>query len=415
MFKFKQLKQRNHTYICWGLTVFLTVLALFVVFDLLLGSHRTAGYFKVLATISTPVVYGCVIAYLLYPIVDFFERTILHRWATHGIVTRKPRGWVRIVSILLTFTLVWGFVVVLLRFLIPDVWASILKLAENIPMYVGIVQNLIRDLGGSISLTPEMAARAEALYAQAMDFLTNIPTHGFSDFLSTVSGGVVGVIVFFTNLIVGFVVAAYMLGMKERLTAQCKKIICAVFEDRYVGKIMEAGQYTDAVFGGFIRGNILDAFIVGIICFIAFQILGFPYAPLLSVLIGVTNLIPFFGPFLGAIPSCILIFLDSPLKCLEFIIFILIFQQIDGNIIVPRILGRSTGLSSLWVIISVLIGGGLFGPIGMLLGCPVFALIYALVRLFIDRQLEKKSYPVETDQYRPKGIPERTAPPQDTE
>ncbi len=399
------LKHKNNVYFCWGLTAFLTVFAILAAYDIFLGAHKLMDYFGIFTTIMTPVLLGGTIAYLLSPVVDFFERTLLHPWATHALVVRKPIGWVRVVSILLTFLSVFGIFVILMRFLIPNVWSSIIQLVENIPMYIELTKQLFSELGGSITIPPELYNHLNTLYNEGMAMIKQITSSGLSSVIATVSGGVFGVLSFIANLIVGFVIAAYMLGMKERLLAQSKKIICALFHPAYVERIIDAARYSDSVFGGFIRGNLLDAAIVGIICFIAFQILHIPYAPLLSVLIGVTNLIPFFGPFMGAIPSCILIFLVNPIQCLEFIIFILVLQQVDGNIIVPRILGRSTGLSSLWVIISVLIGGGLFGPLGMLLGCPVFALFYAFFRASVGKGLEQKHMPADTDEYRTRGIP----------
>lgn len=412
MFKFKQ---KHNIYFRWGLTAFLTVLAIFAAYDTILGAHRLLGYIRALGVIITPVAMGGAIAYLLAPISDFLERTILHRWATKGIVERKPRGWVRVVSILMTFALVLGAIALMLCFLLPDMWKSTMKLIENIPMYVSVVSGWFNSMSGSVTIPDEVYTWFDSYYDQIMGSLTGLTdSSSLSSLIAKVSGGVVGVFNFFANLIVGLIIAAYMIGMKERLSAQCKKIICSLFEAPDVAHILEAFRYTDRVFGGFIRGNILDSIIVGLICFIAFQFMSIPYSPLLSVLIGVTNLIPFFGPFMGAIPSCILIFLDSPIKCLEFIIFILVLQQLDGNILAPKILGQSTGLASLWVIISVLVGGAFFGPIGMLLGCPAFALIYALIRILVNHGLDKKDLPTATDAYRPVGVPESAAPPEDT-
>lgn len=409
MFKFRH---GDNIYVRWGVTAFLTVIAILAVYDIFFGMHKIAGYLSVLNAVFMPVACGAAIAYLLAPIVDFLERTVLRPWAAQGVAERKPQGWVRLVSVLLTLFIVLGLIALLLCFLIQDVVTSIMQLADNIPMYVAVVQGWMQGAEGSVTLPPEIMEQGQSLYDRAMNALQNITSTGGSDMISAITGGVAGVIGFFANLIVGIVIAAYMLGMKEKLAAQGKKILCALLEKKYLEKMMDAVHYTDEVFGGFIRGNILVSTIIGVICFVSFQFMGIPYAPLLSVLIGVTNLIPFFGPFLGAIPSCILIFLVSPIKCLEFIIFILILQQLDGNILTPRILGQSTGLASLWVIISVLVGGGLFGPLGMLLGCPAFALIYALIRLEVGKGLEKKNLPVATDAYRSGGIPN---PEQDTQ
>lgn len=406
MFKFKP---KHNTYLCWGITAFLTVFAILAAYDILLGAHRLLAYLGIIATVSMPVVMGAVIAYLLAPIVDFLERTVLHRWAAKGIINRKPRGWVRIVSILMAFVLVLGAITLMLCFLIPNTWSSILKLIENIPMYVDIISGWFHNFNGStISVPDEVYAWFGSSYAHLMDSLSQFTSSSFSGMLSKVSGGVVGVFSFFSNLVLGLIIAAYMIGMKERLSAQGKKILCALFEMPYVERILEAFHYTDRVFGGFIRGKLLDSLIIGILCFIVCGLLQFPYTPIISIFVGVTNIIPFFGPFLGAIPCAFLILLVDPMQCLYFIIFILILQQFDGNILGPKILGQSTGLASLWVIISVLVGGALFGPLGMLLGCPAFALIYALMRIFINRGLEKKDLPTETDAYRSSGLPNKT-------
>lgn len=395
-------------YFRWGVTAFLTVAAILAVYDIFWGEHKIASYLDFLGGIVTPIVYGCAIAYLLAPIVDFLERTLLRSWAGPARLARKPRMGVRITSVLLTLAIVFGAIAFLLYFLIQDVAASVLQLIESIPMYVQLVQGWLQEMDNTVTLPPEMAEKAAELYAQGMEKVREVTDVGVPAMIATVTGGVMGVFGFFGNLVVGTVVAAYMMGMKETLAAQGKKIICALFETNWAEKVLAALRYTDEVFGGFIRGNIIDSIIVGVICFVAFQFMGIPYAPLLSVLIAVTNLIPFFGPFLGAIPSCILIFLVSPIKCLEFIIFILVLQQLDGNILAPKIFGQSTGIASLWVIIAILIGGGLFGPIGMLLGCPAFALIYTAVRLLVEWRLEKKQMPAPTDVYRCAGIPEKT-------
>ena len=402
MFKFQH---KDNIYLRWGITVFVTAVAILAVYDILFGAHKIGTYLGILGTIVTPIAYGAAIAYLLAPIVDFLERTVLRRWAREGLARRRQKTWVRVISVLLTLALVLGAVALLLYFLISDVASNIAQLSQNISTYITVVQNWLQGMDGSVTLPPALVDKVQELYAQAMQSIDQAGSDGLANLAATLTGGVLGVIDFLGNLVVGIVIAAYMMGMKETLAAQAKKIICAVFEPFYVDRIMDAAHYADRVFGGFIRGNIVVSVLIGIICFIALEIMGIPYAPLLGVLLGVTNMIPFFGPFLGAIPSAALIFLIDPIKSLEFIIFILILQQLDGNILTPKILGESTGLASLWVIISVLVAGGLFGPLGMLLGCPAFALIYALIRLSVGKGLEKRSLPVETDCYRVSGVP----------
>lgn len=387
-----------------GVTVFLTVIAILTFYDALFGAHKTGVYISTAVAIITPILYGCAIAYLFAPIVDFLERTLLKKWAAPGLERRKPVGWVRVVSVFITFMIILIALSIMLYVLLPEVGTSFLQLIDNIPGYAAAVEAFFTDVN-NVQLPESVMSWAHSMYNQMMLKLENMATVGIGGAVAAVSGGVVGVIGFFANLIVGFVVAAYMLGMKERLAAQSKKIVCAVCRKEQIPKVLDSAHYIDDVFGGFIRGNILVSILIGVICFVALEIMGIPYAPLLAVLLGVTNLIPFFGPFLGAIPSCILIFLVSPIKCVYFIIFILVLQQLDGNILTPRILGQSTGLASLWVIIAILIGGGLFGPIGMLLGCPAFAIIYTFFRALIGKGLRKKNMPLNTDDYRCGGIP----------
>ena len=390
-----------------GFTTFLTVIAILTVYDVFFGSHQTVVYFKFLGAVITPVVYGGAIAYLLAPVVDFWEHTILRRWAEPGFQTRKPVIWVRVTSVLMTLVLVLLALGVLFWVLIPDVAASMMQLVENLPVYIDLVQQLINTVEGAVTLPDSVLEKIAELYGQGVAIVNQVTTVGVPEVISGISGGLMGFVRFVGNLILGLVVACYMIGMKETLTAQGKKFICAIFNEEYTGRIMKALRYTDDIFGNFIRGDLLDALIVGVVSFVFLNLTGMPYAPLLSILIGLTNLIPFFGPFLGAIPSCVLIFLVDPIQCLEFIIFVLILQQIDGNVLKPKILGQTMGLASLWVIISILIGGGLFGPVGMLLGCPAFALLYALCRLVLSKGLAQKDMPVDTDSYRTLGIPNK--------
>ena len=162
---------------------------------------------------------------------------------------------------------------------------------------------------------------------------------------------------------------------------------------------MKEARYIHKVFGGFIIGKIVDSIIIGILCFLGLSVMNMPYTLLVSVIVGVTNVIPFFGPFIGAIPSALLILLVSPIQCLYFLIFILVLQQFDGNILGPKILGDTTGISSFWVLFSILLFGGLLGFVGMIVGVPIFAVFYRLLGDFINGLLEKKDLPVQTSQY----------------
>ena len=190
-----------------------------------------------------------------------------------------------------------------------------------------------------------------------------------------------------------------MLLSKETFLAQLKKLVVALFNERHANRLLEFGRRTNKIFSGFVLGKIIDSAIIGIICYILMRILSLPYPMLISVIVGVTNIIPFFGPLIGAIPSAILILLINPLQCLIFIIMVVLLQQFDGNILGPRILGDSVGLSSFWILISITIFSGLFGVPGMIIGVPVFAVMYMLVSDFVKARLEKKGRPLQTEIY----------------
>lgn len=205
-----------------------------------------------------------------------------------------------------------------------------------------------------------------------------------------VSSGILGGVKIITDTIIGLIFAVYLLLSKELLMAQGKKLIYAVFDRKRGNEVLHGFAYVNSVFGGFLNGKIIDSIIIGLICSIILNIIDMPYATLISVIIGVTNIIPFFGPIIGAIPSGVLVLVDNPKKFLIFIIFVIILQQVDGNVIGPLILGDSTGLSGLWVLFSIIIGGNLFKFPGMILGVPVFACIYTLSTIMLRNALNKR-------------------------
>jgi predicted PurR-regulated permease PerM len=217
--------------------------------------------------------------------------------------------------------------------------------------------------------------------------------------VSSVSAGLVKVVTFLKNVIIGFIVAIYLLAMKKVLCGQMKRMVYAVCSKKVANIIIEHCRYAHKVMSGFISGKVLDSIIIGVICFVGTSILNIPYALLVSVIIGLTNIIPFFGPFIGAVPCALFILLNSPVKCLVFIVFIVLLQQFDGNILGPKILGESTGLSSFWVIFALLLFGGLFGVVGMLIGVPVFAVFYHIVDDATRALLRKKGMSVDTKDY----------------
>ena len=221
----------------------------------------------------------------------------------------------------------------------------------------------------------------------------------YMEVATSISTGVFGVITVLKNFLIGIIICAYFLNSKELFAAQSKKLILAVCSERHADEILKGAAFTNKTFGGFINGKIIDSIIIGMICFVSMTLLGWEYPLLISCIVGITNIIPFFGPFIGAIPSALLILMVNPKQCIYFLIFILILQQVDGNIIGPKILGDSTGLSSFWVMFAILVGGGMFGFVGMVIGIPIFAVCYTYFGKIINKRLDKKGFSTDIKDY----------------
>ena len=298
-------------------------------------------------------------------------------------------------SILITWAIVSYAVYLLMSVLVPQLIDSITTLINNAESYYNQIydwaDNLLKK---NPNISNWVRLNLERYYQDALSLLTEKILPGAQQMLTSVTGGVIssilGVVVFAKNLIIGIIISVYLLAMKEQSLARCCKLLYGVLSERAANLVMRGTRRTDELFSGFVRGKLLDSLIIGILCFIGGSILNLPYTPLVSVVVGVTNIIPFFGPFLGAIPSAFLILLVSPRQCLYFILFIIALQQFDGNILGPKILGKSTGISSFWVIVAIVVGGGFGGVLGMFLGVPIFACINSLVHWFTDRSLTKK-------------------------
>lgn len=370
----------------WGLTVVLSVCAILVFYDTVFRNGVLLTFWSTLVNALYPVIYGAAMAYLLAPIVNFFDRCILK--LTDG---KGKRGLIRAGSILATWLVVFLMLYALMSILIPQLIGSVATLAGNMQNYYRTVYGWVEHL---LETNPDIASRVTEMiggyYTELRSWFTGTVLPQAQQTITIVTGGVVTVLVFFKNFFVGVIISIYLLALKERLALQTKKLLYAfVSEPRYRGTL-RATRRIDTIFSGFVRGKLLDSLIIGVLCFAGSTILQLPYAPLISVIVGVTNIIPFFGPFLGAVPSAFLILLVSPLKCFYFLIFILALQQLDGNVIGPKILGSSTELPSFWVIVAILLGGGFFGVLGMFLGVPVFACVYVSIKYFSAQRLRRK-------------------------
>ena len=274
---------------------------------------------------------------------------------------------------------------------------SLEMLVTNINTYLANSKDMLINLtGNSEAMTTFINENFSKLGKFVNSWIDNIV---FEDMLTMISNSIFSVLKVLYNLIIGYIISIYVLFDKEKFKAQIKKLLYTFFDNETINIILENVRYTDRVFGGFFTGKLIDSLIIGILCFIAMLILDMPYALVVAMIVGITNIIPYFGPFIGAVPSAFLIFLVSPGKSIVFLIFILILQQFDGNILGPKILGSKTGLSSFWVLFSLIIFGGLFGMVGMIIGVPIFSILYSFVNGLVKKRLKDKNLPIDSKDY----------------
>lgn len=350
------------------------------------------NFFRVIA----PVTWGVVIAYICNPIMKFFERNIkkiTDRKKPHPKLTRA-------LSTILSIALLIAIIVGLMWIVINQISESISEIFSSIPEYITRIETfVVKLLGDYPEAVKYIESQLDTIQSKLMDFanVNIIPKLG--DLSVRLKDSALGIIVAIKDFIIGFIVAIYLLLSKEIFVAQGRKITYALFPRSLSKNILRVCSKANRTLSGFLSGKLLDSFIIGTICFIAMTIMQMNFVALISVIIGITNIIPFFGPFFGAIPSAFLLLLSSPKQVIPFIIFIIVLQQFDGNILGPKIIGDSTGLTPFWVMFAIFVGGGLFGFAGMLLGVPVFAVLYALFSEFIAHLLKKKRLSHRTRDY----------------
>lgn len=381
-----------------GVMIFLTFLACIIVFFLIYRYQGLNDFWGKLMLVLQPILFGMVGAYLVNPIMKAYEKAFLRFFLPRSKNEKRTKKGVRHVSIALGLITFLAIIAALIAIIIPQMILNIADLAESVPKQVKGFTNWVSENADSPILKPVLDAIDDAVESFVgwlkTDFLKELLTY-----IVSIVSSVYTVIKSILNLLIGIVVAVYILETKEKFKGQTKKIIYAFASPSAGNKIVGIIRRSNEIFGGFIIGKIIDSMIIGVIAYVACLIMRMPYPALLGIIIGVTNIIPFFGPFIGAIPCVILVGLHEPIMALYMTIFIVVLQQVDGNIIGPKILGDYTGLTSFWVIFSILIFGGFFGVPGMILGVPVFAVIYYLLKRFFEYKLRKKNMPTETEAY----------------
>ena len=396
--------QLNNKYIRIGITAFAVIAASICFYYLVFHGDRFSAQVNALFKVISPVMYGIIFAYLMTPMINGIEGRILTPIFTlngKGPVSDKQKKYMRMLSIILTLLIVGFLINGFFSILIPNIIKSIRSISYQFPYYI---QNLTNWSAKFLEDNPDIEKIViqflDTYSEEFMSYLNNNLVPQMETLVKQVSLSLISVLKVLWNFIIGIIISVYVLYSKETFAGQAKKLVFAFFQTKTANQFIKDVRFASDTFIGFISGKIIDSVIIGFICFAGTSLMQTPYALLVSVIVGVTNVSPFFGPYLGAVPSAILILMVNPLKCVYFIIFILILQQVDGNFIGPKILGQSTGLSGFWVIFSITIFGGIMGIPGMIIGVPFFAVLYALARRIINRMLKRKGLPLETEQYK---------------
>lgn len=391
-------------YLCIGF-IALGVIILAILFQYML-EHETRMQ-EVRADVKNtmmPIILGFVLAYLLNPILNFFEhyfftplgKKIWEKEEKEKVRKRFSRALgVFCTIILFLIILVGGFYLV-----VPQIYQSLSKIVSDAPSYYNSLEQWVSSLEPDKSeISKYILLGIDRLYSQIITYLNEDILPNMDKIVASITSGIVGGLKMLLNFILSIIISVYVMAEKETLICVCKKITFSLFNTKNANGIMRGMRYVNQVFGGFINGKIIDSFIIGGLCYLFMQIADLDYSVLISIIVGVTNIIPYFGPFIGAIPSVLLLLMVSIKEGLAFGIFVLVLQQVDGNIIGPLILGDRLKISSMWILFAILVGGGFFGVPGMILGAPCFACIYALVSSICKEKLEQKNLPLVTEVY----------------
>ena len=397
-------KHRYSQYIGWGITAFAVIAAGVLFYFSIDYMGDLVKAIRSLMGILSPFIWGLVISYLLVPSMMMYERKLFRPLVAY-IKKRRPKVKLskklpRVLALILAEIVMLLLITALIYLIVPQVYDSISAIITNSPAYFEsaskAIDNLLHDF-------PEIEMYATKVFGNITETLTKWATNtllpSMENIVTNITTGVFSVVKAVYNIAIGMIVSIYILYNKEPFIAHYRKALYCIFKPEKARKISSALRFADRTFMGFIVGKLLDSAIIGMICYVGCVVMRMPYDLLISVIIGVTNIIPFFGPFIGAIPSALLVLLVDPKMCLWFVIFIIVLQQIDGNIIGPKILGTSIGINGFWVLFSIVFFGGLFGFWGMLLGVPTFVIIYTAVERAVNRKLESRDLPTDASVY----------------
>ena len=373
-----------------------------IIYQMVINKEGVMDNLLRLGEILSPFLYGFLMAYLLCPIYNAAVRETYKLTNKQFKKKRNSLNFSRVVATILSLVVLVGVVGGFFALVIPELVRSIIGLIELMPERMTALLEWVDTVFDGVKY-PEISKIIEESISETRDALILWTQNEFMPkigvYMSHLSQGIIITVKTVLNMLIGVIICVYLLNGKDNFRAQIKKFITATLSQEKSDDVFEFAYFTNKTFGGFISGKLIDSIIMGILCFIVMSVLNLPYVMLISTIVGITNFIPFFGPFIGAIPSAIIICLVSPIQALYFMVMILVLQQIDGNIIGPRILGETTGLASFWVMFAIIVGGGLFGFAGMVLGVPVFSLFYYYFKKVIEKKLGFIGKPQSTKEY----------------
>lgn len=391
-------------YLYWGVTATI-VLAIAVLFNFLLQNNAAIRKGAAsLARVSLPIISGFVMAFIINPLLKWFENSVFAIFDKKSMDRVNLPVWkqnlYRILSLVLSYLVVIILIASFAIAVFPQIRDSIISIYEMFPVYKA---NFLQWLEGLMLKYPEITKYIDNAFNSDESYISNWADDTLYPWLKTLASNasiyVFNLFKVLKDLVIGIIVSVYILLKKEEFKGQFKKICYSIFNVKISNIIIKNTRMANDKFSGFIVGKIVDSLIIGVLCFIGCTILKIEYPVLIALIIGVTNIIPFFGPVIGAIPCVILLLVINPIHSLYFLIFVIILQQLDGNIIGPKILGSSTGISGFWVIFAITVFGGFWGIPGMIIGVPLMAVIYSLVQSGLEISLKNKELKTKTDDY----------------
>lgn len=375
-----------------GIMSFVVIAACILFTFILINVKEILSFIGSIISIMMPLVFGLVLAYIMHPIVNLFDKKVFKK------VEKETSR--RNLSILCTLFVILGVIATLFSIILPELFQSIQSLIINVPDYLKDLEVYILNwLNDNQELKQSVMQNYDQVAAYLVNAANNVVLPVVDNIVNSLSTGIIGIVSFLFNLIVGLVFAVYLLANTKKFGAGIRKTLYSFFDVDKVNGFIDEVKHINHVFGQFMVGKVCDSSIVAFSTFLFLLIFGYPYPLLIAVIIGLTDLIPYFGPYIGTIPSALLICLVDPIKALTFILWIIVLQQIDSNLITPRIQTKATGLPSFWVLFAITLFGGLFGIIGLLIAVPCFTIIYELVCEFVDKRLKKKNMPTEVEYY----------------